>query len=218
MAPVASPPAPAGGEAAVKFDFKDVPESAYAKLRKEVDVGTLPEYPNSFLPLIVRPLPNSPPEKRSKAFLEDFCRRHADTIEKVLLARGVLCFRGFDVSSPQDFEDAALTLCPKLNNVYHGTSPRNMITTYVFTASELPSFFPIPQHLELSFVPNQPSRLLFWCGQDTQWGGATSLCHFGLVWQDLPEDLRAKFRKVGVKYYRNYSRAPPDTVAWYFQN
>jgi hypothetical protein len=46
----------------------------------------------------------------------------------------------------------ALACEPKLSNEYLGTSPRNFVagTKYVFTASELPNFFPIPQHIEVT--------------------------------------------------------------------
>ncbi len=105
----------------------------------------------------------------------------------------------------QDFEEVALALHPNLNDLYHGTSPRDSVTRYTFTASELPNFFPIPQHLEMSFLPSMPKRLFFFCQREPESGGETPLCDYSAVWRDLPRDLQQKFRSKGVQYIRNYS-------------
>eukprot|EP01089_Gocevia_fonbrunei_P014064 TRINITY_DN3772_c1_g1_i1.p1 TRINITY_DN3772_c1_g1~~TRINITY_DN3772_c1_g1_i1.p1 ORF type:complete len:368 (+),score=59.12 TRINITY_DN3772_c1_g1_i1:73-1176(+) len=166
---------------------------------KEVRVGRTTAYPDSTLPIVIYPL-----EDNSLAFLKAFCERHAERLQDMMITYGAVLFRGFDINQPQDFEDVALQLEPRLDNRYLGTSPRTMVTEYTFTASELPNFFPIPQHLEMSFLRSKPSKLFFFCEQPPKTGGSTPLCHFGKVWESVPDKIRDKLRKHGVKYIRNY--------------
>ena len=72
-------------------------------------------------------------------------------------------------------------------------------TQYVFSASELPSFFPISQHLEMAFLPAPPRRLFFCCLEaPTSAGGETCLADFGKVYQQLSPEVRQKFEENGV--------------------
>ena len=71
---------------------------------------------------------------------------------------------------------------PVLQNDYLGTSPRNALTEFVFSASELPPHFPIPQHCEMSFVARPPRRLFFSCLVPSSGpGGETPLADFRRV-------------------------------------
>ena len=70
---------------------------------------------------------------------------------------------------------------------------------YVFTASELPSFFPIPQHIEMSFLPAPPRKLFFCCLEaPTSTGGETCLCDFKKVYDQLDPKVRDTFEEKGV--------------------
>ena len=70
---------------------------------------------------------------------------------------------------------------------------------YVFTASELPPFFPIPQHIEMSFLPAPPRKLFFCCLEaPTSTGGETCLCDFKKVYDQLDPKVRETFEEKGV--------------------
>ena len=65
-------------------------------------------------------------------------------------ATSAVLFRGWDVRTAQEFEQVGLTLLPNdLSNYYLGTSPRVLLSgcSYVYSASEFPPFYPIPQHV-----------------------------------------------------------------------
>jgi len=156
---------------------------------------------NVDLPAVVRPVGSD----SSLEALKRLVRANHEEIVSKMHSVGAVLFRGFDVKGPQDFEDVALLLNPKLSKEYLGTSPRNAVTEYTFTASELPNFFPIPQHIEMSFLPSQPKTLMFSCLRPSLTGGETPLCDFSRVYQDLEPNLRAKFEKNGVFYIRNYT-------------
>ncbi|EMN01662.1 hypothetical protein LEP1GSC035_0219 [Leptospira noguchii str. 2007001578] len=63
------------------------------------------------------------------------------------------------MTSPQDFEEVILNVDSNLKNNYLGTSPRNQVTKYTFTATELPPAYPIMQHAEMSFLDSPPKKL-----------------------------------------------------------
>ncbi len=85
-------------------------------------------------------------------------------------------------------------------NLNHSSGYLSTLPQYVFSASELPSFFPIPQHLEMAFLP-APPRILFFCCLEapTSPGGETCLADFGKVYQQLNPEVRQKFEENGVR-------------------
>jgi len=135
-----------------------------------------------------------------------------ENLRKALQKHGAIRFKGFDVERPQDFEQIARCVAPDLKNDYLGTSPRDAVTDYVFHASELPGFYPIPQHIEMSFCANPPSMLFFSAMQPSEPdSGETPICDFRKVWQEMDPDVKARFVKGGMKNVRNYSA--PDAPA-----
>lgn len=70
---------------------------------------------------------------------------------------------------------------------------------YVFSASELPPYFPIPQHLEMSFLPSPPRKIFFCClDPPTSPGGETCLCDFKKVHDQMDPKIRKEFEDKGV--------------------
>jgi alpha-ketoglutarate-dependent taurine dioxygenase len=151
----------------------------------------------SGLPLLV-----TPESDKSVPALAEYIRGERDG----LLGHGAVLFRGFDIGGPEAFEEIARAVDAELKNDYFGTSPRDALTRYVFSASELPPFYPIPQHCEMSFLPQPPRRLMFCCLTAPQSpGGETPLADFRAVWRDLDPAVRARFEERGVRYVRNYA-------------
>lgn len=134
-----------------------------------------------------------------------------------LLKHGALLFRGYEIRTPEDFEDVALALEPNLQNNYAGTSPRNSRTKFVHSASELPGHYPINQHCEMSFLPSAPRYLFFFCFVEPNDGGETPICDFRKVYQELNPAIREEFERKGVRYIRNYSGAKSKAKSDLFQ-
>ncbi len=129
-----------------------------------------------------------------------------DELEARLLEHGVLRFRGFALHTPQDIETVVSALDPHLaSGEYLGTSPRNALTQHVHSASELPGYYPIPLHCEMSFIAHPPTRLYFACLQPSHTGGETPLCDFRLVWRDLDPAVKARLEQRGIRIVRNYA-------------
>lgn len=165
--------------------------------------------PARALPLLVEPAGDA----RLDALVEALGADPAG-VEAHLTRAGAILFRGWDVPDAPAFERVARAIDPELQNEYLGTSPRNALTSHVFTASELPPFFPIPQHCEMSFTRRPPRRLFFACLVPNRGpGGETPLVDVRAVWRDLDPDVRDRFATRGVTNIRNY--AGPDGGAWW---
>jgi alpha-ketoglutarate-dependent taurine dioxygenase len=136
----------------------------------------------------------------------EWLRARAAWVQERLTAHGALLFRGFPVHDAPTFERVARAVDDHLQNEYLGTSPRNALTAYTFTASELPPFFPIPEHCEMSFVAHPPARVFFCCLlAPAANSGETPLVDFRAVWRDLDADVRDRFERGGIRIVRNYA-------------
>lgn len=138
------------------------------------------------------------------SMLKDWIASERGQIEEEWVRHGALRLRGFDLLGADDFEQVAMALEPDLKNDYLGTSPRNARSRYVFTASELPPFYPIAQHSEMSFLPSAPRKLFFHCTVAPGSNGETPTVDWRAVWRDLPEQMRQTFATRGVRNIRNY--------------
>lgn len=100
-------------------------------------------------------------------FLCTWLETNCSFVDEMMLkdVYGAVLIRGFQISSSSELERPVLSFQPGLSNSYRGTSPRKLEdgTTYVFSAADVPSNFPIPQHLEMSFLPSPPRALYFSC-------------------------------------------------------
>ncbi|MDP3856255.1 MAG: TauD/TfdA family dioxygenase [Stagnimonas sp.] len=136
--------------------------------------------------------------------LREWITEQRESIEQVWLRHGSLRLRGFGVLGAEAFEQVALALEPDLKNDYLGTSPRAARSRYVFSASELPPAYPIPQHIEMSFLPSAPRKLFFHCTVAPARDGETPTVDMRAVWRALDPEVRAAFALRGVRNIRNY--------------
>ena len=178
------------------------------------------EVPSSFpyrvhgeLPLFVEPRDASPGARGVEALCQQL-KAHEAWVQQALARHGALHFRGLADESDDDFERVARGVHQDLKPENLGTSPRDAVSAsgYVFSASELPDYYPIPQHCEMSFCAAPPRRVFFSCLVEPAAGsGETPLCDFRAVWRDLDPDVRERFVAKGLRHVRNY--APPGSDA-----
>jgi len=164
------------------------------------DISTLNGEPEG-VPLLIQARKDADPDN-----LRHWIAAHRDWIDERLLVHGAILFRGFNVGDAPAFERVVRSIDDQLQNEYLGTSPRNALTDYVFTASELPPFYPIPQHCEMSFIAQPPRRLFFCClVPPAEGSGETPLADFRKVLRDLDPAVRQRFETRGLRIVRNYS-------------
>jgi len=160
----------------------------------------LPGHPDA-LPLVVEAR-----GERTSTALAGWLETNAGFVADALVRHGAILFRDFDVFDAPAFEQVARAIDDDLKCDYLGTSPRDALTGYVFTASELPPYYPIPQHCEMSFVADPPRRLFFCCLVEPAAGsGETPLADFRRVLADVAPAIVARFEERGLRIVRNYS-------------
>ena len=139
--------------------------------------------------------------------------RSKTVVSDLINPYGFVVFRGYDVSSDQEFHD--FIECFGLPNFTYAESFSNAVrrnrTPRVFTANEAPPEIEIFLHHEMAQTLVFPGQLFFFCEQAPTGGGATPIGRSDLALVELEKarpDFVAKLRSLGVRY-RN---AMPDSA------
>jgi hypothetical protein len=115
-------------------------------------------------------------------------------VEALLLERGAVLFRGFDVTSPDDFHGVVASWSPDLLNYTYGSTPRKRSGAEgVYSSTEYPADRSIPQHNEMAYARSWPSHLWFYCHQPSAAGGATPLTDVRELTRRLDPGMVAQF-------------------------
>lgn len=171
----------------------------------------------SQLPVVLEPGSDAA-SSRSKAFLCDYLRGQREEVDRLLLQYGAILFRGFDLQTAEDFSDAlesldqndAATNGPAAdeNENRRGVATdgnKTRILKNVYTSTEQPPSYRLPQHNEDSFTPNPPHYVLFFCHTPPLHQGETPLACSRKMYQALSPEIVDLFEQHdGVKYVRFY--------------
>lgn len=155
-------------------------------------------------------------ETRLEPLVEWLCDER-DWVANRIQTHGAVLLRGFEVQSPPDFEAVCRAIAPQVTADFVGT-PRTRLTEVVTPASQGPPEYPIPMHSELSILPIPPTRIFFGCLVPPAPGsGETPLVDNRVVWEQMPSDVKRRFKDVGtVRIVRNMtgpkSRFGPFTL------
>jgi alpha-ketoglutarate-dependent taurine dioxygenase len=153
----------------------------------------------------VFPLAFDADQPANKAVIAEWIAQHRTQIEDQLALTGAILFRGFGVVNDADF-DAFIRAFDWPNFTYAeslSNAVRRNRTELVFTANEAPSTVSIFLHHEMAQTPVYPSKLLFFCEQAAEQGGATPICRSDILLQQLREqlpDFVAACESKGVRY------------------
>jgi len=133
-------------------------------------------------------------------YLKDAC----ETLASMLSGHGALLFRGFDVRDAADFQDCVEALGCEPFSYAGGDSPRSRVDGDVYSSTDYPASEEISLHNEMSYLPNWPRRIFFYCGKAADSGGQTSLANNSDISVSIPTDIAEKFRSKRIKYVRNF--------------
>lgn len=118
---------------------------------------------------------------------------------------GAILFRGFPLTTPQDF-DAFVTAFGRPAFTYEDSlsnAVRMIRTPRVFTANEAPPNIQIFFHHEMAQTPLHPTRLFFFCEQPAESGGATPICRSDWLFDRLQKEsprFVAEIEAKGLQY------------------
>lgn len=148
------------------------------------------------LPVMIRPAAGET--------LDELVRAEREQLTATLHRYGAILFRGFGLRTAEDFQAAAKTcfegtLLPYLG----GLSPRGQVREGVYESTLLPQRLRLAQHHEMSYLPNPPRAIAFFCEVAPEHGGETPLADSRLVYKRIPAELRERFEHAGVCYHRS---------------
>ncbi|MFF3767585.1 amino acid adenylation domain-containing protein [Streptomyces sp. NPDC001922] len=148
------------------------------------------------LPMVVRPA-------RDDVDLTGWAAAHRAELDADLHRHGVLLFRGFGVTGPEELEGFASALTDDLFGE-NGEHPRAALGGNVYT----PVFFPPEEkllwHNENSFNDEGPARIWFCCRRPAASGGETPVVDSRVVHRRIDPELREEFTRKQVMYIRTY--------------
>jgi alpha-ketoglutarate-dependent taurine dioxygenase len=135
-------------------------------------------------------------------WLED---QHGE-VEQLLLDHGAVLFRGFGLTTAQEFEAVAQRMArdSRLMDYEENTSPRTTVLGRVATSTDYPPNRSILLHHEHSYSRRPPRKLFFFCREAPRTGGATPLASARAVTRKIRPALRAKFRERGWALVQNF--------------
>lgn len=126
-----------------------------------------------------------------------------DAIEDALLVFGGIVWRGFPVDGPDAFADLLAPFTPFAKGYVAGVTERKVIKGKVMESTRTPESFRILIHQEMSYLPNNPRLLGFYCHQPAVHGGQTVIADMRGLLEALPEFLRRRF-DLGAIYGRHF--------------
>lgn len=135
----------------------------------------------------------------------DWVKSEKERLFEALSDSGTVLFRGFPLSSPEDFDafiaafgESGFTYKESLSNAV-----RVNLTERVFTANEAPPEVGIYLHHEMAQTPLFPSKLYFFCEIAADEGGETPVCRSDVLLDRMKEqepDFVQACRDKLVKY------------------
>lgn len=156
-----------------------------------------PLQPDQALPLVIRP---NVPELDVCAWV----RNNRELVETELTRHGAILFRGFALSSTEDFERFVESLSLELMKYMESSTPRLKVSDKVYTSTEFPADQTIALHSELSAATTFPMKVVFFCHTPAEQGGETPIADVRKVLQQIPSDIRQTFAEKGWLLVRNY--------------
>jgi hypothetical protein len=105
--------------------------------------------------------------------------------------------------TPEDFQAAAAQcLGDALRPYVGGISPREKVAAGVYESTRFPSYLRIPQHNEMSYLPDPPRTIVFFCEVAPDDGGETPLADARVIYKRIPADILQRFEQQGIRYSR----------------
>ena len=125
-------------------------------------------------------------------------------VERQILEHGAVLFRGFDVTSPAQFEHFMQAACGGALDYNERSSPRSRVSGNIFTSTDYPPKRSIFLHNEQSYNCNFPLRIVFFCLTRSPQGGETPIADTRKIFARIPKEIKESFLEKGYMYVRNF--------------
>ncbi|CAH1422690.1 unnamed protein product [Lactuca virosa] len=134
---------------------------------------------------------------------EEAIRAQKAWLESLLQKSGAILFRGFPVASPSDFDQVVKAFSYVEFPYFGGIAPRTKVVGRVYTANESPPHMGIPFHHEMSYAPDFPTKVFFYCDEEPGEGGETPIVLSHIIYEKMKEkhpEFVARLEEHGLSY------------------
>lgn len=148
----------------------------------------------------------SPYRYEASACADDFfawAESNKQEIEAQLRSFGAVLFRGFQLTPQAVFDRLLSRFCRQVITGY-GDLPPEEGTDRVYRSTPYPPDTAILFHNESSHMSSWPTRQFFGCVTASPVGGETPLVDCRRIYQQLPADVRERFREKRLLYVRRF--------------
>ena len=152
------------------------------------------------LPLLIEPAVHG-------VSLPEWTMNNRDFIKQRLHRHGGILFRGFNLSSVDEFELLLRAVAGELLEYSYRSTPRTQVSGRIYTSTEYPAHQTIPLHNEMSYTRQWPMILGFFCVEVAPAGGETPIADSRRVFNLIDPAVRERFARKQVMYVRNYGEA-----------
>lgn len=163
-----------------------------------------------------QPLPLLMEPASDQVDLADWARNNRDYINQKLQKHGGILFRGFNLKTPQDFEQVAAGIYNEIYSEY-GDLPRESAGGKIYTSTPYPEDKRILYHNESSHMNRWATRISFFCVLAAKEGGCSPVVDCRRVYQQLDPVVRQMFEEKGLMYVRNFSDGLDVSWQHFFQ-
>ena len=116
---------------------------------------------------------------------------------------GAILFRGFDLSTPAEFERVIRAFEADLRRYVEGQSQRERVCGEIYTSTHYPASETVTLHNELSYTKYPPRYIYFLCVKPPKDLGETPIVDCRTVLERLSPECLNRFRNRGILYVKN---------------
>jgi len=171
------------------------PKSYNLRPEEMVEVDQL--HSDATLPLVIRP-------RVDGIKLSAWIGHNYDLVQSYLLKFGGILFRGFGLTSDDDFKEVLSCIPVDLMHYMEGATPRTELGNKVYTSTEFPPEQHIAPHNELCYVMTWPMKIWFYCVVPAAKGGQTPITDVRRVFNRLDSRIKNRFMDKGWALVRNF--------------
>ncbi len=137
--------------------------------------------------------------------LDNWIANNQTLINEKLSTYGGILFRGFALSTQEDFQQVLSATGIELINYTESSTPRKQLAGQIYTSTEFPPDQIIALHNELSAAKTFPLKVWFFASQPAPQGGETPIADIRNVYNRLSRGVQDEFKKRGWMLIRNYN-------------
>ncbi|WP_095147771.1 TauD/TfdA family dioxygenase [Pseudomonas sp. Irchel s3a18] len=153
-----------------------------------------------------------PWQEGSLARVAEQCR---EIIDKSLYEQGAIIFKDLPLHNASDFNAFINQLGYAPFSYNGGIAVRNQVAGHVLMASNEDSRITLAPHNEMAYLLEFPRKLFFFCAREGLEGGEVPISDIRESVKQICPNVLARFRDVGIRYYRNLPRATAiNEIGW----